>query len=231
MFRTALWLFCIGTLLGCAPQERTEAKTVLSAHRLPQRVCKWEPRVKASRDWSNLLVTVTQQRTCRFVEERQVRTDVSTHPNMPVFMLEAGVTLVGAAFIANAFICDAQEQEIKKTLGGRTGGCIEERLLGWAGVAIVIPAGTATIVDTFDFIGGESRVDVEYKPLEDGVEVYQERAVRGVTVTLELSDGRTLSSESDDLGIATLPLPAEARTGVLRVGKITRQVPLQEPRE
>jgi hypothetical protein len=101
--------------------------------------------------------------------------------------------------------------------------------MGWLGVAIVVPAGTATIVDVFDFFGGETRVGVEHQPLPDGAEVYEDRAVRGVTVTLELGDGRTLSSVSDDLGIATFPLPPDALEGELRVGKMSRRVRFPAP--
>ncbi len=219
MFRTALWLFSIGTLAGCAPTERTEVKTVLSSHRLPRRVCKWEPRVGVSRVSSGLLVSISQQRTCRFVEEREVRTVVSTRPNMAVFLLESAATAVGAVLIANAEACD----------GNQDFECFGEALMGWLGVAIVVPAGTATVVDVFDFFGGENRVGIEYKPLPDGVRVYEERAVSGVTVTLELGDGRTLSSISDDLGIASFPLLPDAIEGELRVGKISRRLRLPAP--
>ncbi|HMR08976.1 MAG TPA: hypothetical protein PKA88_24520 [Polyangiaceae bacterium] len=231
MIRTALWLFCIGTLASCAPMERTEVKTVLSSHRLPQRVCKWEPRMGVSRVPSGLLVSVSQQRTCRFVEEREVRTDVSTRPNMGVFLLESAATFVGGVLIANAFVCDANKRSSQSHEGGGERGseCIDERLMGWLGVAIVVPAGTATIVDVFDFFGGETRVGVEHRPLPGGAEVYEERAVRGVMVTLELGDGGTLSSVSDELGIATFPLSPDALEGELRVGKLSRRVLFPAP--
>ena len=212
MNSTPRWLLALSVLTGCAPQEHTEVKTAVASHRLPQRVCSWEPRVTVDRVPAGLMLALYEQHACRFVEERQVRTEVSTQPNMVVFVLESAATVAGGVLIVNALACDESGL-----------GCYAKGIGGWIGIAIAIPAGTATLVDAFDF-GSETRVDLEHRPLPDGAEVYEVRALPNVTVTLELGDGRTVSSVSDGQGRAWLRPPAGAREGELRVGTMSRKI-------
>lgn len=190
-------------VLGCAPIERKEARTVGDVRSRPVRECQEIPLLRVTRARGGIVVRAAKRVICRSStrEEWDVKTEYKTRPENTIFVLEIATALVGTALVVNAQACD-EEGDF---------GCYVEGYAGFLGLVVGVPAAIGAVVDATYYRSG-TETSTEHRESDVRSEDSGPRPMSGMLVT-------PLPPERAD--------EKEVIEGVLGIGSFTQKVRLR----